>query len=314
MSAARTWKLWRIRLALFAARRARRGALGRAGIGAAHLAQVADQSPDGKRLVHAYLSGQDTEGDEGRLTDDLIDALAEDNRPLWAEGGFDLAGMRALCDSPQGVSLVRRLLPDAVAPPAVRPDSRRGTSRTGWSWLGLLGIAVTGIALCAVLTVMIGRPAILCGLLYLFLVYFAVVHRLRPSRGSGSILAVMTAAFIALLFLVAFSLGDWYLAARGVQAEGTVASAVYQWTHGEHVGHCRVILPGGAIQRVAANSADCLHSAGHRTPVVYDPHGRFPPRLGERSAIDAPVAAVFAARPRRPGASRRRSSEASSRR
>ncbi|PWI45972.1 hypothetical protein [Streptomyces sp. ICBB 8177] len=265
----------------------------------------------------------------------LLDSLSEENRErLAAATGFSIDKLRTLCETGYGMSYLRRLLvehTDVLGAPGQSPRRREakrirylteghpdgpGARAIVSGWLITLATALVGLVLCAVLTVWIGALAIIVALLYFAIVLSWANRKIRSSPGSGAARAMLLISFVVIAAMVPFRTQDWYLAARGVQAQATVVAPMTTWSHGHKVQYCKVRLPNGSVQRTESNDSTCTTAIGTTATVVYDPSGWYGPRFGTSSGnnvdisggvavaalvalLAAPVWAIAAARRRK---------------
>ena len=252
---------------------------------------------------------------DGEDTERLLDQLSAANRAHLAAAGIHPEVLRRLCRTQRGPRVVRRILAghtDIAGPPtsaqtrgkqAARrerfiayghPDGPSARRTTG-PWLLALAMATSGIFLSAALALLAGRTAILLGLALTSLLSAIAMLRTPASRGSSPAAALMTLAHLTLLFTVALNAGNWYMAIRGVETQGTIATPTYQTTHGITVVHCRITMRNGRTEQVETNNHACLDNIGTNTPIVYDPSRLIRPRLGTVSELNSGLGTGIAA-------------------
>ena len=121
-----------------------------------------------------------------------------------------------------------------------------------------------------------------------FLIFGLTVFFIKvpETRGQGPASATVAVAFAVLMVVASFSVGDWYLAVRGVQVRVTVVAPARDAGGGGAVWVCRVRYPDGTVRRVAGDDAGCAtRGVGRRTTVMSDPAGWFPPHLGTEADL-----------------------------
>ena len=227
----------------------------------------------------------------------FLDSLSVANRRTLAAAGFGMARLRALAGTEAGARQVRHIVAEFGASPGRRAAVRRlagpgpadiadpAGKVAGFWLLYLLGAAVLLLVLlgCVVLVgQLLGVIVAVLGFTGLFLMWAVV-----PSAPwSGPAFLVTVPAMIVLLATTLLYSPEWYLAARGRDAQATVESPTYRWEHGARVATCRVRLPDGSVHGVRADGT-CARTVGRVRPVVYDPAGRVGPAFGHRAGLGA---------------------------
>ncbi|MBY8884698.1 hypothetical protein K7472_07550 [Streptomyces sp. PTM05] len=292
---------------------------------------------EGARQARALLTSvppaDETAADGTTLA--MLDALSEENRRRLVDAsGFGMDALRKLAASGSGARYVRKLLAehtDVLDVPGESRGARKarrlrfltegtpdgpGPGDVVSGWLIMLAAGLVGLVLCAVLTAWIGALTILVAVLYFAVVLSWAGGKVRSSRGSGPALAMFTITFLAVVAMVPFRAQDWYLAARGVQAQATVVAPRATWSHGHKEEFCQVRLPDGRVRQTEGNDSTCTTAVGSTATVVYDPSDWYGPRFGPSSGnnvdisggvavaalvalLAAPVWAVSAARKRK---------------